>query len=294
MPKNKEKDLSPVGDNFDPRAEVNKDSGLVWHHGGLIVPKPKKERDIVFGRTMSNVAIHDGMVIAVEIGGFVQCLHARSGKRYWTFDLEDSTIASPLIVDGKIYVPTQGPNVFVLALSRELKLLGKNDIAEYANSAPVFANGVLYLATSGKLYAIKAGPEPKPEPAPPRKEEKKPEESTRSRPDRQPHDAFVTTPQDVVERMLELAKVKPTDVVYDLGCGDGRIVVTVARKYGCKAYGCDLDAACVKMAREAVAKYGVDRLVTIEKKDIFTLDPGGPTWLRCIFCRERPSGCCHN
>jgi len=276
VPKNKEKDLSPVGDNFDPRAEVNKDSGLVWHHGGLIVPEPVNARAIVFGRSMSNVAIQDGLVIAVEVSGFIQCLDARTGKRYWTLDVEDTTLVSPLIVDGKIYVPTQGSDVFVLALSRELKVLGKNDMAASGYSAAVFANGVLYIATSWKLYAIKDGPAPKPEPTPLKKDEKKPEESLRPRrPDRQAHDAFVTTPQDVVERMLELAKVKPTEVVYDLGCGDGRIVVTAARKYGCKAYGCDLDSECVKMAQMSAEKHGVDRLVTIEKKDIFALDLRG-------------------
>ena len=273
VPKNKEKDLSPIGDNFDPKAEVNKDSGLVWHHGGSIIPKPKKnERDVVFARTMSNVAIHDGLVIAVEIAGFVQCLDARTGKRHWTFDTNDAIFASPLIVDGKIYVPTQGSNVIVLSLSRALKLLGTNDVQDASHSSPVFANGVLYLATSWKLYAIKAGPGPQPNPAPPNDDGKKPAVPSPPPSDRKPNDAFVPTPQDVVERMLELAKVKPTDVVYDLGCGDGRIVVTAARKYGCKAYGCDIDSECVKMAIENVEKNEVGRLVTIEKKDIFSVD----------------------
>src|SRR5262249_36853755 len=52
---------------------------------------------------------------------------------------------------------------------------------------------------------------------------------------------FVPTPQEVVERMLEAAEVKKEDVVFDLGCGDGRIVVTAAKNYGCKAVGLDID-----------------------------------------------------
>ena len=229
VPNNKDKDLSPVGDNFDPKAEVNKDAGLVWHHGGMMASKPPPpERDIAFGRTMSNIAIHDGLVIAVEIAGYVQCLDARTGKKYWTCDVKDAVIASPLIVDGKIYISTEGSNMFVLALSREMKVLAKNDMLDAAFSAPVFANGVLYQATSWKLYAIKAGPGPLPKPALPNDNEKKPAVSSPPPSDRKPHDAFVPTPQDVVVRMLELAKVKPTDVVYDLGCGDGRIVVTAA------------------------------------------------------------------
>jgi precorrin-6B methylase 2 len=89
---------------------------------------------------------------------------------------------------------------------------------------------------------------------------------------REPDVIFVPTPQDVVDKMLELAEVKKGDLVYDLGCGDGRIVVTVAKKYGCKAIGYDIDPNRVKESLENVAKNNVGHLVTIEQKDIFTLD----------------------
>ncbi len=79
---------------------------------------------------------------------------------------------------------------------------------------------------------------------------------------------FVATPQDVVERMLEIAGVTKDDVLYDLGCGDGRIVVTAARKYGCKAVGYDLDPLRIEEARRNAARHGVSRLVTIERKDV--------------------------
>lgn len=83
---------------------------------------------------------------------------------------------------------------------------------------------------------------------------------------------FVFTPEDVVDKMLQLAKLKKDDLVYDLGCGDGRIPVTAARKYGCKAVGYDLDPERVKESLENVKKNKVEHLVTIEQKDIFTLD----------------------
>jgi hypothetical protein len=60
-------------------------------------------------------------------------------------------------------------------------------------------------------------------------------------PARTPDIHFVPTPQDVVDRMLELAQVTKDDLVYDLGCGDGRIVATAAKTYGCKAVGFDID-----------------------------------------------------
>jgi len=89
---------------------------------------------------------------------------------------------------------------------------------------------------------------------------------------REPDVIFVPTPQDVVEKMLELAKVKKDDLVYDLGCGDGRIVVTAAKKYGCKAVGFDIDPQRVKESLENVEKNKVGHLVKIEQEDIFTLD----------------------
>jgi LEA14-like dessication related protein len=83
---------------------------------------------------------------------------------------------------------------------------------------------------------------------------------------------FVPTPHDVVDKMLELAQVKKDDVVYDLGCGDGRIVVTAARRYGCRAVGFDIDPRRVEESLENVRKNNVEHLVKIEQKDIFTLD----------------------
>jgi len=83
---------------------------------------------------------------------------------------------------------------------------------------------------------------------------------------------FVTTPYDIVDKMLELADVKKDDLLYDLGCGDGRIVVTAAKRYGCRAIGFDIDPLCVKKSIENVQSNNVENLVEIEKKDIFTLD----------------------
>src|SRR6184192_4640149 len=73
---------------------------------------------------------------------------------------------------------------------------------------------------------------------------------------------YVPTPQEVVERMLELAGVKKGDVVYDLGSGDGRIVVTAAKKYGVKAIGFDIDPDRIRESMENVRKNKVGDLVT--------------------------------
>ena len=89
---------------------------------------------------------------------------------------------------------------------------------------------------------------------------------------RTPDVIFVPTPHDVVDRMLKLAKVKKDDLLYDLGCGDGRIVVTAAKEYGCKSVGFDIDPQRVRESLENVERNNVERLVRIEQQDIFTLD----------------------
>ncbi len=92
---------------------------------------------------------------------------------------------------------------------------------------------------------------------------------------RKPDVIFVAAPEDVVLKLLEIAEVKKDDIVYDLGCGDGRIVVTAALKYGCKAVGFDIDPQRVIDSVRNVERNNVQDLVTIEQKDIFTLDLSG-------------------
>ena len=89
---------------------------------------------------------------------------------------------------------------------------------------------------------------------------------------RTPDVVFVPTPQEVVDKMLELADVKRDDLVYDLGCGDGRIVVTAAKTYGCRAVGYDIDPKRVQESLENVAENKVEHLVKVEQQDLFKLD----------------------
>lgn len=83
---------------------------------------------------------------------------------------------------------------------------------------------------------------------------------------------FVKTPEATVELMLELANPKKTDLLYDLGCGDGRIVIRAAKRYGCRAVGFDIDPRRVEEARTNARRHGVDDRVEILEHDIFQLD----------------------
>ncbi len=83
---------------------------------------------------------------------------------------------------------------------------------------------------------------------------------------------FVSTPHEVVEAMLVLAKVGPNDVVYDLGCGDGRFVIAAAHEFGARGVGIDIDPARIAEARAAAQSEGVAERVRFLKQDLFTVD----------------------
>jgi len=83
---------------------------------------------------------------------------------------------------------------------------------------------------------------------------------------------FVASPQSVVDAMLELAKVTPGDVVYDLGSGDGRIPITAAQKYGARGVGIEIDPVLVREANSNLAKSGVADRVRFVNEDLFDAD----------------------
>lgn len=89
---------------------------------------------------------------------------------------------------------------------------------------------------------------------------------------REPDVIYVPTPQEVVDAMLKLANVHKGDVVYDLGCGDGRIVVTAAKRYGVRGVGIDINPERIRDAKENAQQNGVTNLVTFRNEDLFEAD----------------------
>jgi SAM-dependent methyltransferase len=94
---------------------------------------------------------------------------------------------------------------------------------------------------------------------------------------RAPDIHFVATPQYVVNEMLELAGTNQNDVVYDLGCGDGRFVITAAKKYGARGVGIDIDPERIRESRANAKKAGVEDRVTFLEQDLFDTDLGPAT-----------------
>ena len=98
------------------------------------------------------------------------------------------------------------------------------------------------------------------------------QQAAQAPPLRTPDVIFVPTPPEVVDAMLKVAEVSSSDVVYDLGCGDGIIVATAAQKFGATAVGIDIDPQRVKEATDRIQKANVTDKVKILNQDLFTTD----------------------
>ncbi|MSR30193.1 MAG: hypothetical protein EXR99_01685 [Gemmataceae bacterium] len=153
-PDNPQLDLSPKDNNFDPKAAVNKGSGLVWHYGGKILPKPEKGREISFGRTLSTPAIHDGLIYLAELDGYFHCLDAQTGEKQWDHDLRDGTWASPYYVDGKVFIGTDSGDIYIFKHGRKKAEPDKVEMEQPIKGPLVAANGALYINTGTALIAI--------------------------------------------------------------------------------------------------------------------------------------------
>jgi outer membrane protein assembly factor BamB len=137
-----EGDLSLELEDDQGNIRANPNSGAVWHYDGI-------------GRTRSNVAIQDGLLIAADFSGDIHCLDAGTGQVYWKESAREHLFGSPLIVDGKVYVTTGWDGeLVILELSRETKIVARHAMGGFAHASPVFANGVLYVAAGEFLYAI--------------------------------------------------------------------------------------------------------------------------------------------
>ena len=97
---------------------------------------------------------------------------------------------------------------------------------------------------------------------------------------------FVPTPPEVVDRMLELAQIKTSDVVYDLGSGDGRIVIQAAKRYGVRGVGIEIDPDLVAKARNNAFKEKVENLVEFRTQDALTVDVSAATVITLYMLPE--------
>ncbi len=130
---------------IDPRGQGDVTaSGLCWSHP-------------VERHCCTTPSVHDGLVYAADCAGKVHCVDLETGQRVWVHDAGSETWASPLVADGKVYVGTRRGDLWVLAAGRELRVLSSRRLDEAIISTPVAANGVLYVGTMSRLYALQDG-----------------------------------------------------------------------------------------------------------------------------------------
>lgn len=249
------------------RAIANVNSGLLWEFAEGV------QTDRTMSSSMSRVAIQNGLLIAANMDGFLHCLDAKTGQKYWTYESDGAYFGSPLIVDDKIYMANEERvDIFRLSGNPDLAMYAGRPIASNemgirsGSTSPVFANGVLYVTNRSNLFAI-VSHQPRIDdgeiPVDPLSVETK---------GKGPDAPFVPTPQDVVREMLKFASLTQEDVVYDLGSGDGRIVIAAAKEYGCQAVGYEIDSELVAISKTKVQENGVQNLVKIESRDMFSAD----------------------
>src|SRR5947207_152627 len=115
--------------------------GLVWSY-----PLQK--------HVMSTPAIYDGVVFIADCGRAFHCLDADTGRPYWTEEIKGEAWGSPLVADGKVYLGTRSGSFYVFAASKEKKILSTAELGDPISATATAANGVLYVATMRRLYAL--------------------------------------------------------------------------------------------------------------------------------------------
>lgn len=118
-------------------------AGLVWSSQQI-------------GRSLSTVAVQDGLLFTADLAGFVYCFDAETGKMHWKHDSEGELWGSPLVADGKVYIGNAAGDVFILAASKEAKVIRRITLEGPVYSSAIVANGVIYIATENRLYAVKS------------------------------------------------------------------------------------------------------------------------------------------
>lgn len=108
-----------------------------------------------FGVSISTAAVHDGLVYATELSGFLSCIELSTGKRHWRHDFLTQIWGSPVIADGKVWIRTGDGDVQAFATGKEKKPLFKNEtIQGLSHGTLTPSDGVLYIAGTSKLWAV--------------------------------------------------------------------------------------------------------------------------------------------
>lgn len=152
-------DVSPELGEIGNPGKPNPNSAVLWHYGGVdedgeITGEVGEE---VFRRTMSTVAVRDGLVFAADLSGYVHCIDFETGKRHWVHDLLSGVWGSPMVADGKVFIGNEDGKLTVLNASADAaEVIKEYDTVNFSSiySTPTIANGRMYISDRTRLYAI--------------------------------------------------------------------------------------------------------------------------------------------
>jgi outer membrane protein assembly factor BamB len=136
------------------KTKPNPNSAVVWHFGGDVRPRPDDGREVHLGRSISTCAIYDGLLYLAEYEGYIHCLDAKTGKKYWEHDSKAAIWGSPYLVDNKIFIGTADGDILIFSAGKTKAAREPIEMGDNVLGTPVAANGVLYILTKSKLHAI--------------------------------------------------------------------------------------------------------------------------------------------
>jgi outer membrane protein assembly factor BamB len=157
-PKPGEELIAPAGAAKAMRGVPNPNSAVAWDFQGKdLNGNGKVESKERMNRTISSVAVAQGLVFAPDFSGYLHCFDAKTGEHYWTHDTESAMWGSPMIADGRVFLCNENGDVNIYPVSKKLdpaKDVITHNMGSASYCSPVFANGTLYIMTREKLYAI--------------------------------------------------------------------------------------------------------------------------------------------
>ena len=148
----KQGDVSPVTEDLKP----NPNSAQIWHFGGVDedgTVTGEKGR-LIYRRTISTIAVQDGLVFAPDLTGYLHCLDFETGKRHWEYDMLAAVWGSAMVVDGKVFLGDEDGDLVILKASKEKEKLDEKIFPSSIYSTPTVANGRLYVTDRSRLYAF--------------------------------------------------------------------------------------------------------------------------------------------
>ena len=153
--------LVPAGAARPRKGVPNPNSAVVWKFEGVDMNNDGKiRRKERMNRSISTVSVVNDLVFCPDFSGFLHCLDADTGEQYWVHDMLAEMWASPLYIDGKIYLTDAGGDVAIFKIGKEKELLAEHNMDAAIHCSPVYVNGVLYITSMERLFAIQEGARP--------------------------------------------------------------------------------------------------------------------------------------